>query len=467
MRPHVPEQLVISRPSRTSTATHRGRSQRWTPSHVLLVSLPAIAAAGAFASTDPRHGSPFYLFRFVVLFACIPICLRWLLQRTEETRRTPAIKAYMVLFGVWVLWAPATLIWSPVFEVGLNEILNVSLGLIAGLSIIAMARGVSFLRVGWTVAFLVTSAVALWELRTGSHLGPSLSNRFGYTSGAVSSTFRNPNDYAAFLLACLPFLVRGALEGSTALSRWSSAVLLPLWGMLIFATQSRTGLLGGTLFACACLGWAAFSKRQRLIGPLMVALFLTVGLAATPLWGHISASMQYDLNTSGRSDEIRKNLTRIGLELFVETGGRGVGAGAFESSMEAKRGIYDTGVIVNAHNSFVEVAAQYGLPLVLPLAAVLVVSAVPRTGSPYRRRLSDPLHVAQLLGLSAFVAGGLAGSSVLAAPWWWVLLGTVVAQAAASTSDPSPTGNGAGRCELRARAPFASKATAPPCHARR
>lgn len=423
---------VAARDRNAAVDAHRSQNhKRWTASQALLTIFPAVAAAGVFASTDPRYGSPFYLFRLVVLLAGVPICLHFLTRRARPIR-DHAVTAYLVLGGVWLLWAPATLIWSPAFEKGVDEIVSVSFGLIAGLTIVATAREANSLRLGWTFAFVVTSAVSVWEFRTGQHLGSAL------TSEAVFSTFGNPNDYAAFLLACLPFLVWGALDGRTVRSRWAFTALLPLWALVVLATQSRTGLFGGAILAIASLAWAASRKRQRLIGPLMIATFIGLAFLVTPLWQQVSEQLQYDYSTSGRSNNIRLNLTRTGLGYVFETGGRGLGAGAFESSLMSERGGYGTGSIVNAHNSFIEVAAQYGLLLALPLLAVLAAIVSPRRISPKRRRSDDPARVAQLLGLAAFIVAGLTGSSVLTSPWWWCLLGTLIAQASLLTASHSP-----------------------------
>nr|WP_239543289.1 O-antigen ligase family protein [Micromonospora terminaliae] len=292
---------------------------------------------------------------------------------------------------------------------------------------------------GWTLAFVVTGAVALWELDTGRHLD---TNQAVVQSSihVVASTFYNPNNYAGFLLACLPFLIWNAIVARAAWSRYLHIALVAGWWVLIAATQSRTGIVGAVVAAPLLVYWlirSAMLRRRQIALPLMLLAFgVVAGLSFLPL-AALGQQALTDLQSQftpgdgiSASDQARLNLTMLGWRMFLDSWMLGHGAGAFASNASYWGGLELYG-LTNAHNGIVEIAAEYGLPLLLPLVAVIFAvarAAIARHPAATRADLLDFRMVA-VLGLSAVVASNLVASSILLSPWWWLLLGQLAAQA--------------------------------------
>jgi hypothetical protein len=320
----------------------------------------------------------------------------------------------------------------------------VSFALVGCFSVVLISGGgakiFGALRGGWTAAFISTGAISVWEIWSGQHLesNPGLAHA---QPEYIASTFFNPNDYAAFLLACLPAVAWGAVAGKTRATRVVHVALLVAWAYLVLYTESRTGILGAAAMTVAALYWAnktgSLRKGGFRIPALTVACFaLTLAaLIGATSYGTQAVGAAVDPFRSdpwtARSDQTRINLSMVGLKAFVDSGLIGNGPSSFEQAATSTHGT-DLGRITKAHNVFVEIAAEYGIVILGPLALCILaafVSAARRPARPHFDKHLTSMRISTLISLLAIVAGGVAGSSTLAAPWWWVLLGTTVAQA--------------------------------------
>jgi len=163
----------------------------------------------------------------------------------------------------------------------------------------------------------------------------------------------NPNYYAASVVVCLPMgLVLLELE-KRLLLRLLVLGCFGVTGIAFLLTASRGGLV-----AVGAFGLFAILRvrkwRKRIVAFGIVLLLLLVLYPRSPL---------YRLLSPGRADrgstEYRKELVASGLEMIVSHPIGGVGLGSFKSeSAEALRG----GVGLTAHNMYIEVAAELGVP---------------------------------------------------------------------------------------------------------
>ncbi|MEU0151963.1 O-antigen ligase family protein [Micromonospora fulviviridis] len=407
---------------------------------LLLALLPVLAALGAYATIDLSPATFPNLYRVVVVLAVVPA---FLLLVRPRTATVVVPRLFMWLAVTWALWLPVSLFWTVDADTGLRKIGSIAYAFAAGLCVLAFSggsrTGVATLRLGWTVAFLVTGAIAVWELQSGRHLSDAAA--LGPDATLTASTFYNPNNYAGFLLTCLPFLVWGGIVARSTLIRVLHAGLIVFWIVLIVATQSRTGFLGALVVGPVAVWWfgRAASLRQRPVAvPVLVlglAAWIGLSLAAASDPGQRvlgQFTSPFEENDSLRaSDRMRVNLTLLGWRLFVSSGLLGRGAGSFELLAGQWQQV-DLGGTTMAHNSFAEIAAEFGLPALLPLFAVIVVLVrvtLRRTAAAAHRAEAFDLRMATGLGLAGFAASGLAASSILASPWWWMLLGQASAQA--------------------------------------
>jgi O-antigen ligase len=226
---------------------------------------------------------------------------------------------------------------------------------------------------------------------------------------AITSLAGNPGDLAAFLvLPCLvaqDLLRRRRLEregwGSPAMLGTAAALAVAAYALLLTQTLAAVAaLLAGSL-----LLWGTGISRRRAAGLAAGALVAVALLTATvaPLrqrvlekWHEIEKG-NWNSVLTGRFDGWRAAVWMFERHPFA-----GVGQGAYEPEfVPAKLALIDRGVVFfpgltqaagfgNAHNEFLEAAAEWGIPGVLALAWALwvLLAALRRIAEPRDRALA-------------------------------------------------------------------------------
>jgi len=220
----------------------------------------------------------------------------------------------------------------------------------------------------------------------------------------VVGYFNNPNLLGAFLVLVLPFA--WAFAATSRLPRWVTGVVIAAGAAALVLTFSRAPLLSIVL---ALILIAALRR------PLVALLLLPVAAAV------VLNPFSLGRLTTGLS---RLDSLKLGLEGVVQQPLTGVGPGAFRDFAEQEGAEF-----WNAHNSFLNVAAEVGIIGGLSLMA-LVVLALLWTFRLRRERPRDPLVSAFIAVFVSFTLVSLldapyntvAGSYVL-----WVALGLLVA----------------------------------------
>jgi len=192
----------------------------------------------------------------------------------------------------------------------------------------------------------------------------------------VTSLAGNPGDLGAYLLLpCL--LAQVGLLGKKR--RWLWALALVLCGYALVVTQTFTAIAGLGL-ATAVLWWRLLPRRRALAilggGAVLLALaVLTVAPLRSRVAGKVDHVRRGDINRvlTGRLDGWWAAVWMVHAHPLT-----GVGHGAYRASFsEAKLALTDDGVTFlsthnqpffsNAHNEYLEVAAEWGLPGVVAL----------------------------------------------------------------------------------------------------
>lgn len=209
----------------------------------------------------------------------------------------------------------------------------------------------------------------------------------------------------------------------------TSLLALGLWltGSRAALASAVAGIVGGAL--------AALRRRGRLSTIQIGAALAGVALVATAAWWFYPAGR--NLNTTA-SVQSRAILFEAGLGMVRAHPWSGVGLGRFYESSE-QYGATAIGPILgverrreNAHNNFLQVTAELGLPglaaLLWMLGAALLpsrMSSAPATGAAWRRA-----------GLIAMLLTWITGHPLLvaeAAMMFWLIAGTVAGDHAAPT----------------------------------
>lgn len=276
-------------------------------------------------------------------------------------------------------------------------------------------RGAQTVLLIMLLAIMAVSFEAIRQFTTGENTHFFLVDRGGWTTievlgapegGLVRAVgyFNNPNLLGAYLALVLPFA--WAFAATSRLPRWVTGVVLAGGAVALILTFSRAPLLSIVL---ALILIAAL--RRWLYALLLVPLIAAVLLNPFSL-GRLTTGIS-------RLDALGLSLRAISEEPLT-----GVGPGAFHDFAVAKGSEF-----WNAHNSFLNVAAEVGVVGGLALGA-MVVLALLWSFRLLRGRRRDPLATAFIAVFVSFALISLldapyntvAGSYLL-----WTALGLLVA----------------------------------------
>jgi O-antigen ligase len=172
----------------------------------------------------------------------------------------------------------------------------------------------------------------------------------------------DPNYYALVAVCMLP-LCLALWPDSTGVRR----VLIGLTCGLLIASTLLGASRGGFLSLLFCLGYLIFHGRRRVLllaGLVVLMAGMTWLLPHTPL----DRFVQGDRGTAV-STEIRRELLKAGWEMIKAQPLTGVGLGMFKPrTAELQTAVADGRI---GHNTYVEVAAELGLPACLLFLAIL------------------------------------------------------------------------------------------------
>lgn len=344
------------------------------------------------------------------------LCLAWNLRGVEgglrEAWRLPAVRALVPVLviataGIWTTAHPLQ-VRDALFDlwIGAACLIGWSTGLERS-RLERLLRGLL-----WPAALLALVGILqfhrLWEPLglAGTQWDP----RLGITSFAG-----NPGDFSAFLV--LPFLIGLWIFPSLRSSgRWMTGIAMALCLYALALTQTLASLAAVAVGVVVLL-WLRLPRRVALAGLAGGAVLAAVlVLAVTPLRERVAGKLrglaEGDLNEvlTGRLDGWRAAVWMTEQHPLT-----GVGHGAYlPEYAPAKLALLDRGVkflpgqntpmFSNAHNEFLEVGAEWGIPGLLALAWALWVlfGAVRRAPERDRPLVASGLAALAVLSLAYF-----------------------------------------------------------------
>ncbi len=389
-----------------SAGTTDGPSPREVAPLVLFGALPTLAALGPLLTVSGGLFGFRLACGFVIAHAVV------FLMEEERWRRSD-----VWLVGACLSFAVAGLAGltrlAPGSDNPYTEFLAIMVGLLTALAARAWQRRVpgilQALARGWVVAGLVSSAIALWEIATGSHLP-------GYLAAAApapAATFGNPNALAMFVVMANVWAIPvRRLSGA----RWrvSTWVLALVSAPILYLADARLAMVVWVAVLGASV-WFVVSGSHRGSAYLIGAALPTgVGIAVV-LMAPVLSVYAVEAATAGTSGGVRQALTAQGLGFAVEQRGLPTWPGAFEALMLDHGDLASTAGLINAHNTWVEMLVQYGL-LSLLLVLGCMVACVAGTPQPRGEAL---VAVATILAL------GVVNSSSLDDASFWLFFTTL------------------------------------------
>ena len=271
----------------------------------------------------------------------------------------------LLLFVSWIVCGSLSLLWSPNPMRGLTAgIMAMTIGFISLPLFIFLFRKAKnplvTVRRCWLICILLTSILSIFELITYKHLPTSETTRIlGGVDIMVphtSATFGNVNDYGTVIAFIIPYLLWGILEekGNRSKLIYLSALLLGV--LFIVVNGSRMGLLV-VVFQTLCflfLFLRHFKKKYIVGGVILIAIVVI----ALPM-DELLITMRYRIsNISNAVHEGRGTMVICGWEMLKKSYGFGIGAGGFQKSVIHQPSF--KGIVIDPHNFFVEIFAQYG-----------------------------------------------------------------------------------------------------------
>ena len=192
--------------------------------------------------------------------------------------------------------------------------------------------------------------------------------------------FSNPNDLATLTLPILALSVAMAQTATRAWVRWASIVGAILLPALIFATQSRGGILA--LATLLLLALTYHRKRMQAVALLACTAGAITIAAPSTVWNRLAGIKSVTSSTTragadqyGSADQ-RFEIWRVGQAIIADNPVFGVGVGTYNKVHAA----YATGGRFRAtargerdtHSMYLHTAAETGIPGLLLLGGVIL-----------------------------------------------------------------------------------------------
>ncbi len=210
--------------------------------------------------------------------------------------------------------------------------------------------------------------------------------------------YYDANDLGMLIVMTIPMIVFFARGDSKPALRIGAALCLPVLMVALMKTGSRGGFLG-LIAVSLFMVWRyrAVSKTMRLSAvAVMAVLFLAFG--SDRYWTMMSTMLHpsQDYNFQANVESGRMEIWKRGMGYMMSYPLTGVGANAFpaaEGMISPLAARQSVGIGLKwsaAHNSFVEIGAELGIPGLLLFLAVLIQAGL-SLRSPRRRRGAPPL----------------------------------------------------------------------------
>ncbi len=220
----------------------------------------------------------------------------------------------------------------------------------------------------WIAGALVTGCVLIViAILTG--FGPEISVFEAEKRMMIGGTY-DVNDLALLFVVAIPFaffLIKGATPFHRLLL--VCAIALMLIGVVI--TASRGGFLGLLAISLFLLIRSSGKARKYTLVALLVGATLIVATAPEAFSNRVSSifALEQDYNLKDRSG--RKQVWENGLKMLIRHPFMGVGIGAFPI---AHGDFSNSKIHIAPHNSFVQIAAELGLPGIALFLAIFITA---------------------------------------------------------------------------------------------
>ena len=274
---------------------------------------------------------------------------------------------YIAAFLVWMMLSlSGALVLGTSFDVVFGNFLKTAVMFVVVAGAVRGPRDVERLAMVYLVSATLYAAVVITRFDLGAGDAWRLGHLYYYDA----------NDFATFAVTALPFGLYFLHAAQRSSTRMFAALSLCVLAVAFVRTGSRGGFIAlVAVTAFIVFRYTAIALRWRIAATAIVAL-VVVGTASDQYWtqmGTILSDADYN-----RTDESgRMQIWRRGIGYMFRNPVLGVGPGNFQAaegmlSSFAARQQVGVGVRWNAaHNSYIQVGAELGIPgLVIFLAMI-------------------------------------------------------------------------------------------------
>jgi O-antigen ligase len=246
--------------------------------------------------------------------------------------------------------------------------------------------------------------------------------------GAARATgpLADPNDLAFVLVTALPLLA--AVLPAEPAARHVLAVTVA--AAVLVAGAAATFSRGGALALTAAVGWLALRRvlSPKVLARAVVAAVVAAGVTAMLAGPHLVRSLQEKSFIAGSNVDTRELRWQAAARMLAENPVLGVGPGGFRAEYAAASHNAEIAEQTPvAHNMFLEVAAELGLPAFC-LFLMLIATAVVASERVLRSARDRGPMVAVQASLIAVAIGAVFLSEQYYLPLW-LLVAVAVASA--------------------------------------
>jgi O-antigen ligase len=248
------------------------------------------------------------------------LVLVWILHVVRRDNDEPLLFSEQPLFAfgalAFLVWLLASTLWAEDSGLAISDGFRLAQGIALLFVVFTALREPRHLR--WLIwAFIAGSLVAALLGFTGA-FGTSSS----VNDGRLSGGFDDPNELAAVLVPGI-VLAGFAFVSTRKPIRWIFVACAPLFALALARTDSQAGLVA---LGVACIAALLFSGRVR---PVVVAVVLSVTLAATAYYTFGPAPVAFETITSSDNTSARESLWTVAERMTFDHPLIGVGSGNF------------------------------------------------------------------------------------------------------------------------------------------
>ena len=414
--------------------------------HWLIAMLPVLAALGPYFLELNVAGVNVFGFRLLIMLLAV--------FSTPLTNRgswwfNPVARRSALFILLWLSWGIVSLSWTRNVGAGFADVIILIFGLGLLLTLLSLdahkAEHLDKLRVGWLLALVASGLSGLLEVVRGYGLPTNLTGEIVVSSvrlgeqgsrPGIRSSLGFPGNFGVFLLMAVPFVL-WSIERAAGLARLLYLGALGALSVLVLYTASRLSLIG-LVFQFLVYGLVLHRRWYMpfvVLGGGLAAVVVGVNLAAD---SNLRIMEKFEAAGSGpdRSMNHRIALTLNGLWMTYETVGRGIGAGGFEKEIagDVPFELPIRGRIKewNAHNHWIEMLSEYGVPVFACYMALLAWIGLLGWRAQWGRHPPEvrTLGRAVVVGLAGYVFAGVATGTIIAMTAHWMFLVSLVIMAA-------------------------------------